>query len=50
LSPESTAYEREQSANDRKAYSDTEIESKAARRGLWGDSEPVPPWEFRHNK
>lgn len=44
------AYEREQSALDRRAYSDAEIEAKAARRGLWVDSEPVPPWDFRHNK
>lgn len=22
-------------------------EAKAARRGLWGDSTPVPPWEWR---
>lgn len=42
------AYEREQSAIDRKAYADAEIEAKAARRGLWTDTEPVPPWEFRH--
>ncbi len=41
------AYEREQPATDRKAYSDAEIEAKEARRGLWVDSEPVPPWKFR---
>lgn len=41
-------YEREQPAADRKAYSDTEDAAKAARRGLWVDSEPVPPWKFRH--
>lgn len=29
------AYVREQSAIDRKAYSDAENESKAAKRGLW---------------
>ena len=42
------AYEREQSRNDRNTYSDAENESKAAKRGLWVDSDPVPPWEFRH--
>lgn len=42
------AYEREQSAIDRKAYADAEIEANEARRGLWTDTEPVPPWEFRH--
>lgn len=25
-----------------------EIEAKAARRGLWADAEPMPPWEWRH--
>jgi endonuclease YncB( thermonuclease family) len=43
-------YEREQPAADRKAYSDAEDAAKAARRGLWDDAEPVPPWDFRHNK
>ncbi len=44
------AYEREQPAADRKAYSDEENEAKAARRGLWNDAEPVPPWVFRHHE
>lgn len=25
-------------------------EAKAARRGLWVDSGPIPPWEWRKNK
>ena len=25
-----------------------EDEAKRARRGLWADVEPVPPWEWRH--
>lgn len=41
------AYEREQSASDRKAYADAENEASAARHGLWADVEPVLPWEFR---
>ena len=24
--------------------------AKAGKRGLWRDAEPVPPWDFRHNK
>ena len=44
------AYEREQPAIDRKVYADAENEARAARRGLWADVEPVPPWEFRHKK
>jgi micrococcal nuclease len=36
-----------------KRYSDdatlaaAEVEARAARRGLWADREPVPPWEWR---
>ena len=44
------AYEREQPAVDRKAYSDAENEANAARRGLWSDADPVPPWVFRHSE
>lgn len=25
-----------------------EGEAKAAKRGLWADAEPMPPWEWRH--
>jgi endonuclease YncB( thermonuclease family) len=42
------AYEREQTPNDRKLYAAAENEAKAARRGLWADADPMPPWEFRH--
>jgi len=44
------AYEREQPSIDRKVYAGAETEAKAARLGLWADTEPVPPWEFRHTK
>ncbi|EHL99403.1 nuclease-like protein [Acetobacteraceae bacterium AT-5844] len=27
-----------------------EAEAKAARRGLWRDAKPVPPWEWRRNR
>lgn len=43
-------YQREQSPNDRKLYEAAEDAAKAGRRGLWRDTDPVPPWEFRHNK
>lgn len=42
------AYEREQSVIDRKVYADAENEAKHARRGLWTDAAPEPPWEFRN--
>ena len=41
------AYERTQSATDRQAYADAENEAKAAKRGLWADADPTPPWEWR---
>ena len=44
------AYERTQSATDRQAYADAENEAKAAKRGLWVDADPTPPWEWRHSK
>lgn len=44
------AYERTQPATDRQAYADAENEAKAAKRGLWVDVDPTPPWEWRHRK
>lgn len=44
------AYERTQSATDRQAYADAENEAKAAKRGLWVDADPTPPWEWRHSR
>lgn len=44
------AYEREQSVNDRRLYDFAESEARVARRGLWRDVDPVPPWDFRKAK
>ena len=41
-------YEMEQPFAERQAYSDAEQIARAARVGLWNDSSPIPPWEFRH--
>jgi len=41
------AYAREQRPEDAQAYAHAEVEAKAARRGLWADPKPVPPWEWR---
>ena len=27
-----------------------ETEAREAKRGLWADSHPIPPWEWRHTK
>lgn len=40
-------YEREQRPEDRRAYADAEVEARSARRGLWRDAQPMPPWEWR---
>lgn len=42
------AYEKEQSIVDRKTYAEAEVEARNRRVGLWQDSKPIPPWDFRH--
>lgn len=41
------AYEREQIPADRQAYAAAENVARAAKTGLWGMPNPMPPWEFR---
>lgn len=41
-------YAREQSAEDRTTYAAAEVAARAKRIGLWYDSVPTPPWEWRH--
>lgn len=43
-------YQGEQSEADRTLYSLTEQEAQAARRGLWADIAPTPPWEWRKTR
>ena len=40
-------YQREQSVADRAAYAQAEEEARASKRGLWKDTDPVPPWDWR---
>lgn len=40
-------YVTEQEPEDRRNYAYAELEARTARRGLWSDSKPVPPWDFR---
>ncbi len=42
-----TQYLRELPAEDRKLYLEAERQAKSERRGLWRDSEPEPPWQWR---
>lgn len=41
------AYAREQSPQERGQYEFAEQEAKARKVGLWRDSEPVAPWNWR---
>lgn len=41
------AYQREQSVVDRQTYDKAEETARAARKGLWLDREPMPPWDWR---
>jgi endonuclease YncB( thermonuclease family) len=40
-------YQDEQSPEDRRLYAEAEREAREARRGLWADPDPTPPWDFR---
>lgn len=40
-------YESEQPLEDRLAYARAEQAAREAKAGIWIDSEPVPPWEWR---
>ncbi len=40
-------YEDEQSPEDRELYAKAEAEARASRRGLWQDSNPIEPYQFR---
>jgi endonuclease YncB( thermonuclease family) len=40
-------YADEQSPGDREVYSAAEKAARDARRGLWSEPEPIPPWEWR---
>ncbi|HEY1399391.1 thermonuclease family protein [Roseateles sp.] len=44
------AYAREQAAGQRTLYSAEEVDARRARRGLWSEAAPTPPWEFRRSK
>ena len=43
-------YQGEQSQSDRMKYSEAESEARHAKRGLWHDPAPVPPWDYRKLK
>lgn len=41
-------YRREQSPEDQRRYANAEQDARVRRVGLWRDSLPVAPWDFRH--
>lgn len=43
-------YESEQSDEDWRLYAAAEAEARQAAKGLWNDSSPLPPWDFRERK
>ncbi|MBU1691618.1 MAG: thermonuclease family protein [Gammaproteobacteria bacterium] len=43
-------YAKEQAPEDQSKYEQAEFEAKVHRNGLWTDTNPVPPWEFRREK
>lgn len=43
------AFARDQTPEHRKTYAAAEEEARRARRGLWADAEPRPPWDYRRD-
>jgi endonuclease YncB( thermonuclease family) len=43
-------YQDDQAREDRKLYAAAEIAARATNVGLWIDSNPVPPWDFRRQR
>jgi endonuclease YncB( thermonuclease family) len=41
------AFAKEQTAEERKAYAAAEDAARAAKRGIWVQANPMPPWECR---
>lgn len=37
---------QDQAATDRAAYQHAEFDAKIHRRGLWADTNPIPPWKW----
>lgn len=41
------AYEREQNPADRERYLAAEMDARARQDGLWAETSPTPPWDWR---
>lgn len=40
-------YEKEQDVEDRSIYANAEYAAQSDKLGLWADTNPTPPWDFR---
>ena len=43
-------YEKEQDVEDRSIYANAEYIAQRDKVGLWGDTSPIAPWDFRKHK
>lgn len=43
-------YAKELPPDRRRQYADVEAQAQAEQRGLWGDTEPMPPSDWRRTK
>lgn len=43
-------YSKEQVSEDQTAYEQAEFNAKIRRLGLWSETKPVPPWEWRRER
>lgn len=41
-------YRKEQSPSDQRQYAEAEQLARQQRVGIWQESNPIPPWEWRH--
>lgn len=43
-------YQKEQSVENRRTYAQAEEQARTYKQGLWIDPDPIPPWEWRHQR
>lgn len=43
-------YANEQSPDERQRYAQAENEAQAKKLGLWGEANPIPPWDYRRRR
>jgi endonuclease YncB( thermonuclease family) len=48
LARHSRMHAQDQTESERLLYKEAEEEARRARRGLWFDANPIPPWEYRN--